>query len=179
MTPPGTTIVITRRVRPGAVDSFEDSVRAWIPRALSFPGHAGVLVVRPAGEGDEYGVVLRFREEQDWAAFQRWPEYTAFLERIRPMLLTDPNVRVSAGLEAWIDAGSAGRPVRWRMALVTFVAVNVLVYAAMQAVRLIGPNWPFWPAFILTNALVVAGLAWVVMPLLTRWLHGWLIGGRA
>jgi antibiotic biosynthesis monooxygenase (ABM) superfamily enzyme len=93
--------------------------------------------------------------------------------------MDDPRVEVAQGLEVWMDTGRFGQPIRWRMALITFVAVNVLVFASMQFVALIGPGWPFWPGFLLTNAIVVVSLAWVVMPLATRWLRGWLIGGES
>lgn len=170
-------IVITRRVKPESLDVFERAVHAWVPRAMEFPGHLGALLVRPPTGGDEYGVVLRLRSQRDWESFRRWKPYVEFLEQIRPILMDDPRVEVAHGLEAWMDTGRFGQPIRWRMALITFVAVNLLVLAAMRLVSLIGPDWPFLLGFLVTNGIVVVSLAWVVMPLATRWLRGWLIGG--
>jgi uncharacterized protein len=171
-------IAIIRSIRPDQVEAFEAALRAWIPRSLEFPGHAGVLIVRPPEGGHEYGAFLRFTDAKAWAGFQQWPEYRAFVERIEPMLAAQASTRVTHGLETWVDAGTPGQPVRWRLAMVTFVAVNVLVYGSMNLVSVIGPGWPFWVGFLVTNAIVVVSLAWVVMPLVTRWLRRWLEGGR-
>jgi uncharacterized protein len=171
-------IAIIRSVRPDQVRAFEAALHEWIPRSLEFPGHAGVLIVRPPEGGHEYGAFLRFLNADAWARFQHWPDYLAFIERIRPMLAHDPSTSVTQGLESWVDAGKPNQPIRWRMALVTFVAVNVLVYASMKLVAAVGPGWPFWVGFLVTNAIVVVSLAWVVMPLATRWLRTWLEGGR-
>jgi uncharacterized protein len=172
------TIVITRRVRPDSLDAFERAVHAWVPRAVEFPGHLGALLVRPPAGGDEYGVVLRFRAAPDWEGFRQWAPYREFLSGIAPMLIDDPRIDVAHGLEAWMETGRHGQPIRWRMAVVTFVAVNALVYGAMQLVSLVGPDWPFWLGFLVTNGIVVVSLAWVVMPLATRWLRVWLVGGH-
>lgn len=172
-------IAIIRSIRPDQVKAFEAALRDWIPRSLEFPGHAGVLIVRPPEGGHEYGAFLRFADAEAWTRFQRWPDYLAFLDHIRPMLAHDPSTKVSRGLESWVDAGHSGKPIRWRLALVTWVSVCVLVYLAQHAVAAIsslGPAWPHWLAFLITNALVVSGLAWVVMPPLTRVLHMWLHG---
>ena len=55
------TVVITRTVREGSEEAFEAAVRAWISRALAFPGHLGVHMLRPPHGGREYGAVLTFR----------------------------------------------------------------------------------------------------------------------
>jgi uncharacterized protein len=173
------TIVMTRRVRREDLGAFERAVCAWVPRALEFPGHLGALRVRPSAEGDEHGVVLRFRSREDWDAFRRWEPYRAFLDGIAPMLVDAPRVTEAHGLESWMESGGNGHPIRWRMALVTFIAVNALVFGAMRLVAWVGPEWPSWIGFLVTNGIVVSMLAWVVMPVATRWLRVWLVGGTS
>ena len=77
------------------------------------------------------------------------------------------------GLEAWFRT-SNNPPPRWKMALVTSVGVYAL---SLLLTLLIGPLIGQWPLLLRTAAstlLVVAGLTWLVMPLLTRLAHGWL-----
>ena len=60
------------------------------------------------------------------------------------------------------------------MAVATFMGVFPL---AMILHLTLGPvirEWPFIPRNAVFNAFVVALLAWVVMPMVTRLLHGWL-----
>jgi len=57
---------------------------------------------------------------------------------------------------------------RWKMAIVTWLGVNVAVIAwRLLLTPLIG-EWHLVPRSLLTNALVVALLTWVIMPLLSR-----------
>ena len=49
------TVVITRAVREGSEEAFEATLRAFIPKSLTFPGHLGVFMLarRPEGESLE------------------------------------------------------------------------------------------------------------------------------
>jgi uncharacterized protein len=51
--------------------------------------------------------------------------------------------------------------------------VPVIMFLSLTLGRLI-QNWNFILNNIVFNAFVVALLTWVVMPLITRALHGWL-----
>jgi len=171
------TVVVTRRVKPDCTAAFEAAVRDWVPKATALLGHLGVLMLQPPLGGDEYGAVLRFRSADDWRAFQAWPVYLAWLDGLRPLLLTEPTVEECHGLEAWFrtPVGHAPPP-RWKMAVVTWVGVNLTAYAMTMTLKPLIDPWPFFFSFITFNAGVVAGLTWVVMPLLTRlfrpWIHG-------
>ncbi len=60
------------------------------------------------------------------------------------------------------------------MAVATFLGVFPV---AMGLNLTLGPligSWPFIISNAVFNACVVALLTWVVMPLVTRLLHGWL-----
>src|SRR3954452_18009972 len=92
------TVVITHAVREGSEEAFEAAVRAWIPRALAVPGHLGVNMLRPPHGGREYGAVLTFRSQADWAAFQRSSESLHFLAEVRQPLAGVPAVETLSGL---------------------------------------------------------------------------------
>jgi hypothetical protein len=60
------------------------------------------------------------------------------------------------------------------MAVATYLGVvPVIMFLSLTLGRLI-QNWNFILNNIVFNAFVVALLTWVVMPLITRALHGWL-----
>ena len=79
------------------------------------------------------------------------------------------------GLEAFFtDLSIIESPPRWKMAILTWLGVwpTVLVVSALSTNLLAG--WPFWIANGVANLFVVAGLTWIVMPLLTRLSRPWL-----
>jgi antibiotic biosynthesis monooxygenase (ABM) superfamily enzyme len=80
------------------------------------------------------------------------------------------------GLESWFTLpGQLLRPLpQWKMAVATYLGVvPVIMFLSLTLGRLI-QNWNFILNNIVFNAFVVALLTWVVMPLITRALHGWL-----
>lgn len=58
-------------------------------------------------------------------------------------------------------------PPRWKMAVVTWVGVNLTAAGLSSVLPPLTSGWPCVLAFITFNAGVVAGLTWVVMPLLS------------
>jgi antibiotic biosynthesis monooxygenase (ABM) superfamily enzyme len=170
-------ILILRDVLPSEREAFEAAVREWIPKAVRFPGHHGVFMLTPPPGTNKYGALLRFDSPEAWQQFSQWEEYRAFLSAIRSMLASEPETDIAHGMEAWFrppDGTLSLPPPRWKMALLTYVGVCVMVWLASQAVLIAIPDLPRWPAYFLINALVVSGLTWLVMPMLARLAHGWL-----
>ena len=176
--PDAVNILILRRLRPGAETEFDQAVRLWIPTAIQHPGHLGVFLLRPGPQAPEHGALLRFQSAADWERFRRWPPYARFLADIKPLLLEEPRVEVLHGLEAWFTPDAHRPPSRWRMAVVTWLGVNAMVWAVTRGLGALAPAWPAWAGFLVGNALVVAGLTWAVMPALTRLLGPWLLPRR-
>lgn len=172
--PPGVTVVITRRVKPGCEAAFEQVTAAWGEEAATFPGRVAVFHLRPLAGGDEYGAVLRFQSADDWQAFRDWPEYLDWQDHIRPLLVAPPALQERRGLEAWFQPAGRRPLPRWKMALVTWLGVNLTAYALTLTLKPLTESWPFFFAFITFNAGVVGGLTWAVMPVLTRLFRRWL-----
>jgi len=174
-------ILILRRVRPERRDEFEAAVRDWIPRAVRFPGHMGVFMLKPAPGGHEYGALLRFADQQAWQEFSEWEDYRAFLSTIRILLTDEPTTEVLHGMEAWFRPPTekfTRQPPRWKMALLTYLGVCIMVWIASYGIRGVAPELPRWPAYFLVNAIVVTGLTWGLMPLLVRLCRKWIYAGR-
>ena len=172
------TVTIRRRVKPGREAAFEEALREFIPQSLQFPGHLGVQVLRPApGVSPEWVVVIKFQTRRDYDGFRNSPEYSRWRARILDLLEADSVVEEQCGLEGWfVLPGATSNPVlpRWKMALVTWLGVNVVV---ISLTWLLGPllgAWPLIPQALFVNALVVVLLTWVIMPLLTRLFRPWL-----
>jgi antibiotic biosynthesis monooxygenase (ABM) superfamily enzyme len=172
------TVTIGRTVLPGREAEFEALTRAFAPKALTFPGHLGVHVLKPAdGVSREYQVVLKFATRRQWEQFLNWPDYQEFRTAIRPLLEQEPRVEELCGLESWftLPGAPALRPLpRWKMALVTLVGVYPTSLLIGLVVIPFLENWPHWLRSLVFAVLMVVMLTWLVMPLLTRAFRPWL-----
>lgn len=170
------TVLITRRVRAGCEQAFEDAVKALIHHAVGVPDYLGVHMIRPMAGNHEYRAVVKFRTPEAWESFQQAPYYVEFLARIRPLLSDEPRVETEYGLESWFTPQNvAMHPLpKWKVAVVTLLGV----YPTSMLLSLTIGQWTTeWNlplrALVFATSMVVL-LNWVVMPLLTRGLRRWL-----
>jgi len=177
------TVVISRIVRPGREEAFEQAVREFIPKSLQFAGHQGAFILRPPPGRREYGAVVRFESQEAWEAFRDADQYQAFLAGIREHLEEEPRVELATGLEGWFAA--PGRhfveaPPRWKMAVTTWFGV---VATSLVLVLTLGrwiESWPWLLRHLTFNAAMVVLLTWIVMPSLSAWLRQWgFLGSRS
>ena len=168
-------IAITRRVRPGCEAEFQQALREFFQTSFAHGGVLGasMLTPPPGSDSREFGILRTFADEKERDAFYNSPMFEAWEKRARTLTEGEPVYRQLHGLEAWFRSPH-GPPPKWKMAVATFIGVFPL---AMILNLTIGPvirEWPFVPRNAVFNACVVALLSWVVMPVVTRLLHGWL-----
>lgn len=116
-----------------------------------------------------------FASNADRDTFHQTPLCREWLTRIEPMVGGEATYRQLEGLEAWFRNPDGPMPPRWKMALLTWIAVwpvSMLVPAILMP--LVGPNSPqvFTPGLIAAGIVVI--LTWVAMPLLVKVAHPWL-----
>jgi antibiotic biosynthesis monooxygenase (ABM) superfamily enzyme len=170
-------VAITRRVKPGREREFEETLRAFAHDSLGEPGMRGVYLLHPSAESgsNEYGILRSFASAADREAFYQSPLYRQWLTTIEPLVEGEVNYRELHGLEAWFRHPEMPNPPEWKMALLTWIAVwpvSMAVPAALDP--LIGqrvPNVIFAGA---VAAGIVLVLTWVAMPLLVKFVRGWL-----
>jgi uncharacterized protein len=172
------TVSIVRTVRAGCEADFEKALHDFVQRSLQLPGQLGVHIMRPppASESREYGIIRKFANRDSLQEFRDSSLYKEWCAQVRNLTEGDARFEELNGLESWFTPpGSPLVPLpRWKMAIVTFFGVYPVATVLGQTLGpLIGP-WHFLLRNLLFNACVVVLLTWVVMPLLTRILHGWL-----
>ncbi len=174
-TGPGVTVVVTRWIRPGSEGEFERLSREFAEASRGQAGYRGTQVLRPV-EGEqagEYTLIVHFDSLEGRRAFKASAFYAEWMARFALHSMGEPVVRELRHLEGWeVLSGQAGP--RWKMALVVWAGVFVtsqLLYAALA------PWSAHWPRLLLgalVSGAVVAILTWLVLPVVTRWLRGWL-----
>lgn len=168
-------IAITRRVPAERAGEFEAALRDFVRRSMQAPGTCGVHMLFPPPGSSEYGVLRSFASEVHRAAFYDSPVYREWLEKIKPLVEGDPEIRQLSGLEAWFRDPHASPPPRWKMALLTWLAVwpvSMLVPAVLMPL-LAGRLHSALVAGVVAAGIVFV-LTWVAMPLLVKITRGWL-----
>lgn len=168
-------IAVTQQVKPGKEREFAEAIKEFARESLGFPGNTGVHLIEPVPgtDGTEFGILRSFESDAARKAFYESKMFAGWLERSVSMIAAKPVFRELQGIEAFFPAQSAAPP-RWKMAILTFIAVypTVLFWSVLVSRRL--PDLP-WPVTVaVNNVLVVITLAWAMMPLLTKLFAGWL-----
>jgi antibiotic biosynthesis monooxygenase (ABM) superfamily enzyme len=176
--PEAITVSITRTVKRGCEADFERALHDFVQNSLSLPGQQGVHIMRPAPGSDsrEYGIIRKFANREALAAFRTSPEYLGWANLASELTEGTGKVEELNGLESWFTLRDAPlrRLPKWKMALLTFCGVYVLSFLLAETLTPLIHNLPVPIRTAIFSAVMVAALTWIVMPLITRALHGWL-----
>lgn len=169
-------IAIIRQVKPGMERGFEDALREFARESLRAPGTTGVHLIGPIrdSKSGEYGILRSFESEAacqafyDSEMFRHWDEYAT------QFVIGGWTHRRLHGLDIFFQGVSGGPPPKWKMAVVTWLGVFPAVLLWSSVLRKLLSGVPSLFATGIVSALVVATLAWIAMPLLTRGFSTWL-----
>jgi antibiotic biosynthesis monooxygenase (ABM) superfamily enzyme len=170
MTAEPVTVVVRRKVRPGREAAYE----AWLSRltegaARDFAGYLGAEFHRPGADG-VYRSVFRFDSLAHLDAFERSEFRARMLAEGADLFAEGAAWERVTGLEFWFDPPPGTRvaqPSPHRMALVLVAVVFGLVLALNLALGPVMADWPLPLRLLLTVAIQVGLMTYVIMPWLT------------
>jgi antibiotic biosynthesis monooxygenase (ABM) superfamily enzyme len=146
--------------------------------ASRFPGLQGSSVFNFGSTGD-YLILLRVASQPHLEHWRRAPEVVALCRQVDSISTTADRHQVKTGLETWFAVPSRSVapavPLRWKMALVTWLA---LLPQVVLLSLLIPAELPMLVRAALSTAVAVAMLTWLVMPRLAGLLHKWLYAAQ-
>lgn len=135
----------------------------------------GAYLLRPAEEGSrEYGILRTFADAASRDRFYASALYERWNAAIASLVEGPPRKREIHGLGGFFVKTSAGAPPAWKMAIVTWLAVNPAVFVCTATVKAVFGPLPQLVDLLVGNVLVVASLTWILMPILTRVFARWL-----
>jgi len=172
-------VAITRKVKPGCEEEFQRALREFFQTSLSHGGVLGVhMLVPPAGSGDRvHGILRTFASTAEREEFYGSSLFAAWEERVAPLVEGEPVYRDLTGLEAWFRS-DRGLPPRWKMAIATLIGVYPTSLFIGSTIGAVVHDWPLLLRGLVFAAAMVTLLTWLVMPVVTRALHGWLHGRK-
>jgi len=174
-------VAITRRIKPGCEQEFQAALKEFFAKSLAQSGvhGAAVLVPPPGSSSMEYGILRSFASAAERDTFYASPLYVEWKKRVAALSEGEPDARELHGLEAFFRQDSPSPPLRWKMAIATYLGVVPVIMTLSLSLGPLIRSWNFVLYNLVFNACVVVLLTWVVMPLITRVLRPWLSKGAS
>lgn len=172
------TVLYSRRVKPGREADFEAWARGIVAAARQFPGHLGASVLDAPGSR-EYHILFSFADRRSLRAWLDSDERRRWLVRVGELLEADRGLQQLTGLETWFKLPGSNVPTmtpppRWKMWLVSLVAVYPLVLAFQVLVVPRMARLPLPLRALVFPLVLLTLMTFVVMPMVTRALRRWL-----
>jgi hypothetical protein len=167
------TVTIARRVAPGRESDFEEFSSALTRAATRHAGFLGAGMLRPGHVGEPWHVVFRFDSLEHLHEWEFSAERAQLLDAGED-LVNSTDVHRVTGLETWfaLPSRTAPAPPRWKMFIVSVVAIFVLQLVFNLALRPVG--LPLVLRVALVAVAVTALMTWLVMPRVAHLLQDWL-----
>jgi antibiotic biosynthesis monooxygenase (ABM) superfamily enzyme len=174
------TLVIQHRVKTGAGPQYEAWLNEIIPAAQRYTGHLGVNVIRPGEGSDTYTVVLNFDTHEHLRGWAESDTRSGFIERVKPLLVTDEQIEIKTGLEYWFTP--SGPPQKkakpFKQFLVTLSAIFPLTVVVPWLLTPLFRLVPTLALPVVSNFLVaviiVFLMIYLIMPRYTKLISRWL-----
>ena len=176
---PTGTSVFEHQVGPGLEESFVQTQARLIALSRSFSGFEGAALVQPDTDPAEWVSILRFRTDEQLAAWLNSAERTAALPELRAQLSQDFSVLAHStpfGSILRVQDGVTRVTPEWKTAMLVLL---VLYPTVMTLSRFLGPvlddlGAQPWLSMWLSQIVSVALMTWFLMPAVTGWFRRWL-----
>jgi uncharacterized protein len=172
------TIVVSRQIKRGFAEQFEEGLRRIIAIATTFPGHLGVEVMRPRDPlAEPYLLIFRFASPTHLQVWEQSEARAAWLEEMEALSVVAPQVERFEGLEYWFTPPAgwvAGPPPRVKMIALTVLGLYPLIVLLLPQLAAWFSGLPPLLAPLLNVTIMVTIMTYLVMPALTRLFAFWL-----
>jgi len=176
---PVTTIIVQRPFAQHAA-AYEDWLKEIIPAAKDFPGHLAVNIIRPHGHTADYTIVLHFDSEANLRNWLNSPIRKDLIEKVRPLLNSEEEIKVNTGIEYWFTPPSSSRVAPlYKQFLITLSAIyplTMIIPVLLEPVFEAMPPFTTLPVLkgLLIATVIVALMTFVIMPRYVRLVSKWL-----
>jgi uncharacterized protein len=176
---PPVAVRVTRRVKPGRVEEFEEWVSGITAATSRFPGYLGTEVLKPGDPSDtDYHIIFKFDHMSDLKRWEDSDERRDWCLRVEPLQEGPAHRHVVAGLERWFVLPSnrdASPPPRYKMVAITWLAIYPLITAVYFFLGDPLQRLPLGFRTLVVTAIIVPAMLYLVLPLMTplfaRWLY--------
>jgi antibiotic biosynthesis monooxygenase (ABM) superfamily enzyme len=170
------TIVVSRDVVPGHEAEYQHWMHRVIDAAAGFPGNLGATVLLPDTPDSHRRIVIhRWADELSMHAWETSEIRNRLLREAEAFSTQQP--QRATGLETWFvlrDLGIVRPPPRWKIYLLTVVAVYLMGLLLAETLAPLMQDFPYLLREALRTVVFTTLLTFVILPWLTSVLRGWL-----
>lgn len=178
---PPVTVIRDIRVRRGCEGRFELLMGALIAEATHQPGHLGATILRPLPSDDDspplYRFIYKFNTRSNLLIWHASETRARLFQPISALVHSDRFAEYP-GLETWFDLPVDAAPPKWKVTLMSWAAIYVLVVALSYVMQALKLNFSIPIAALILTGIIVPFVAYIVAPLLGKVLHNWLHAHR-
>jgi uncharacterized protein len=173
--PKEVTAVITRNIKPGHEKGYDDWLRRYMMLENKVPGYLGTTIIAPGGNNSSVRYIInRFSDKVAMDAWESSAEALKLIEEANNY--STIHYTSATGLETWFsvpDLKAIVPPPRWKMAIVAFIGAFCISSIARYILGLYIGLSPLLTN-LLMNIILVLGLTYLMMPILSKLLRRWL-----
>ena len=174
------TTIISRQVKTGCVQDFEIWSKKVYSKVSEYDGFQNVMVIRPSDPDNlEYVIIVQWR---DYASLKRWQnseDLKKLLKESKDFTLSVKTLQEESGMNIWFDwpnnAKHLSKPPFYKQTIIAIMVVLPLIFVVGTITR---PLLSYFELSleiqIVINVLIISPLITLVMPQVTKLLHGWL-----
>ncbi|WP_433131883.1 antibiotic biosynthesis monooxygenase [Micromonospora sp. CA-240977] len=180
------TVAIARRVDPARSSEMVAWMRAGTALAEAFPGFLGAGWVQSGPGSAEWHMLYRFADAETLRRWEESPQRHWWLSSAQG-IVEHTRVERRTGIEGWFDpplehsvdpvepVGPASPP-RWKQAVTIWLAFFPLSLSATLLTSHFLAAVPLAARVLLMTLCLTPLMTYLVLPRITRALHGWLHG---
>jgi antibiotic biosynthesis monooxygenase (ABM) superfamily enzyme len=173
--PKGVIAVITRNIKPGREKDYDDWLRRYMILENKVPGYLGTTIIAPGGNTSSVRYIInRFSDKVSMGTWESSAEALKLIEEANNY--STIHYTSATGLETWFsvpDLKTIVPPPKWKMAIVAFIGAFCISSIARYIVGLYFGLSPLLTN-VLMNIILVLGLTYLMMPILSKLLRRWL-----
>ena len=177
------TIVISRTVKPGHQQKFEQWLNGIGKAVQSFDGYLGVNIIKPSTDATrlEYVNIFRFNS---YGNMHRWEVSEIrqnWLKQLDDMVICVTEPKIITGLEYWFtlpDKPLEQPPPRYKMALLVWLVIFPILLLIPPLIQDLMTDQPRYAITAVTSMVMVILMTYIIMPQITKVFSRWLFGTK-
>jgi len=169
------TAVVNIKIKPGCEKDYDEWLRHFLTLQRKVPGYLGTTtIMETSQDSSERHIIHRFRDKASLEAWENSEDLHKQTEEVNKF--SSPYLQKATGMETWFTLPGLKAivpPPKWKMAIVAFIGANCISLLASFILRTFLVLQPLLFNLFM-NVILVIGLTYFAMPLLSRLLRRWL-----
>jgi len=170
------TTVVRHFIKSDKRKDFENWTKKISAIAKQFKGFEGLQLIPPPTGNKEYIILFKF---SSIPALEKWMDSEERQkEVIKLKALSEKEMMLGQieGIDFWFEAPEkkAAAPLKWKMSLLTWLAVFPGVVLLSKLYHGLFPDFPGMLLTLFVTLTLVPLLTWVLMPNIVKLFKGWL-----